>query len=274
MIEPNTRNSQPIWAPGRNGPDTPNTARVRDYWLGGTHHTAVDRHLADQFTLCAPHLPHLVRTHRAFLRRVVTHLVRTGVRQFLDLGSGMPTCGQVHEVADRAEPGCRVVYTDLDPVVADESRQLLAGWKDTAYLCADLREPEQVLDAARPLLDLTQPVAVLAIDVLHFVSDSADPARLLAGYANGLGPRTHIAVSHTCPDERMDDALRLFSDIYAQPLPSFHFRPVGDAARLLDGFEILEPGVVPTPLWRPDQVDVPDRNPEHFHGWAVLSRHK
>ncbi|TWP52716.1 hypothetical protein FKR81_08650 [Lentzea tibetensis] len=253
----------------------PNTARVRDYWLGGSHHTHVDRRMAEQFTLCAPHLPYLVRTHRTFLRRVVTHLVHNGVRQFLDLGSGVPTVGQVHEVAQRADPESRVVYVDLDPVVVSESRELLAGRAGTAYVQADLCRPEEVLKAPelRAVLDLSQPVAVLVIDVLHFVPDSADPAGLLTAYANAFGPGTHVAVSHTCQDDRMVDAVRLFSDIYGFPTPSFAFRHPAEVVDLLAGFEIGEPGIVPLPLWRPDQQQhEPDRNPEQFHACAALAR--
>jgi hypothetical protein len=277
VINPKTPPSAdlpPIWAPGAADPDKPSTARVRDYWLGGVHNSAADRRLGEQFTLCAPQLPYLVRTHRDFLRRVVTRLVRDGVHQFVDLGSGMPTAGNVHKVAQRFNPECRVVYTDIDPVVVAESRELLAGDDRTTYLHADLRRPEQILDSPdlRGLLDLDEPVALLAIDMLHHVPDSAGPAQLLTTYADALGPACQVALSHTYRDERMLDALRLYSDIYNKPLPEFAFRSAAEVGDLLAGFEVSEPGLVPIPLWLPDADTEPDQNPEHFSGCAALAR--
>jgi hypothetical protein len=268
--------SPPIWAPGTAGSETPNTARVRDYWLGGSHNSAPDRRLAEQFTLCAPQLPYLVRTHRNFLRRAVSRLVRDGVRQFVDLGSGMPTVGNVHEVARRSAPECRVVYTDIDPVVVAESRELLAGDDLTTYLHADIRRPEQILDSPdlRGLLDFDEPVALLAIDVLHHVPDSAEPARLLTTCADGLGPECRLALSHTGRDELLIDALRLYSDIYSKPLPEFAFRGAAEVRDLLAGFEVTDPGLVPIPLWLPDDETEPDQNPEHFSGCAALARRR
>lgn len=276
MINPKTPESTdalPIWAPGVIGPHTPNIARVRDYWLGGSHHLAPDRRLAEQFTLCAPQLPYLVRTHRNFLRRAVTRLVQDGVRQFVDLGTGMPTVGNVHQVAQRLAPECRVIYTDIDPVVVAESRKLLGDDDRTTYLHADMRRPEQVLDSPelRDLLDLDEPVALLAIDVLHHVADSARPAELLTTYADALGPACRVALSHTGRDEHLLDAIRLYSDIYDQPVPEFAFRGAAEIRDLLAGFEISEPGVVPIPLWLPDADTEPDQNPEHFSGHAALA---
>jgi hypothetical protein len=276
VINPQTPRSAglpPIWAPGAVGSETPNIARVRDFWLGGSHNSAVDERLAEQFTLCAPQLPYLVRTHRNFLRRVVVRLVRDGVRQFVDLGSGLPTAGNVHEVAQGIAPECRVVYTDIDPVVVAESRELLKGDDRTTYLHADVRLPAQILDSPdlRGLLDLDEPVALLAIDVLHHVPDSADPARLLATYVDALGPACQIAISHTCRNEQLLDAIRLYSDIYNAPVPAFAFRSREEVGDLLAGFEIAEPGVVPIPLWFPDTETDPDQNPEHFCGCAALA---
>jgi len=263
----------PIWAPGTRGPETPNIARVRDYWLGGTRNSAANRRLGEQFTLCAPQLPYLARTHRDFLRRVVTRLVNDGIRQFVDLGTGMPTMGNVHQVAQQFAPECRVVYTDIDPVVVTESRALLEGDDRTAYILADVHRPEQILDSPelRRLLDLNEPVALLAIDVLHHIPDSAELAELLTTYADGLGPACRLALSHTCRHEQLLDAMRLYSDIYNTPLPEFAFRTTAEVEELLAGFEITEPGLVPIPLWHPDLDTEPDQNPEHFSGCAALA---
>lgn len=263
-----------IWAPGINGPDRPNTARVRDYWLGGSHNTPVDQELADRFLACAPHLPYLVRTHRTFLRRAVRNLVDAGIRQFLDLGSGLPTAGNVHEVAQEFAPESRVVYVDIDPAVAAEGRTLLAGNDTAAFLCADLGQPAQVLDSleVRGQFALDQPVAVLVLDVLHFVSDEAEPNNAIAAYLDAFVPGSHLAISHTCRDQGLLAAVELFSRMYDQPLPSMTFRYPEQVASFFEGLDILKPGVVPIPLWRPGPDDEPDRNPEYFQGCAALAR--
>jgi S-adenosyl methyltransferase len=152
---------QPVGAPGENGSGSWSTAGIRGYWLVGSHHTKADRELAERIIVKVPYLAHLVRVYRVLLGRVVRYLVGMGVRQFLDLGSGLPTAGNVHDVAQDLNPGCRVVYVDIDPAVVAESHNLLAGNHDPEIALADLRQPEQVLDAAGRcgLLDLGAPVA-------------------------------------------------------------------------------------------------------------------
>lgn len=261
----------PIWAPGVNGPDAPNTARVRDYWLGGTQHTEADEELAAHLVSAAPHLPYLVRTHRSFLRRLVTRLTALGVRQFLDLGSGLPTAGNVHLVA----PGARVAYVDIDPVVAQEGRKLVAANPDVSFLCADLRAPEQVLDSpeVRDTLDLSEPVAVLVLDVLHFVPDDAEPHKVLTTYMDALTPGSYLGLSHTCRDPFMLAAVGMFGSMYGdQALPAFTFRYPEQVVSFFDGMEIVAPGVLPIPLWEPDPDSDEDRNPENFQGSGGLAR--
>ncbi|MET9226674.1 SAM-dependent methyltransferase [Lentzea sp. NPDC003310] len=261
----------PIWAPGVNGPELPNTARVRDYWLGGTHHTEADQRLAAHLVSAAPHLPYLCRTHRAFLGRVVRRLTALGVRQFLDLGSGLPTAGNVHLVA----PDASVVYVDVDPAVAQQGREIVADDPRVSYLCADLCDPGAVLESeeVRTTLDLTRPVALLVLDVLHFVPDEAEPHEVLARYADALAPGSHLGLSHTCRDPFMLAAVGLFGAMYGnQPLPSFSFRYPEQVVRFFDGLEVLHPGVVPIPLWEPDPGEVRDRNPENFQGCGGLAR--
>lgn len=262
---------RPIWAPGLNGPAEPNTARVRDYWLGGDHHSAADRELADEFLVCAPHLPYLCRIQREFLRRAVRDLVDAGIRQFLDLGSGLPTVGNVHEIAQALAPESKVVYLDVDPVVAEEGRGLLAETAGAEFLQGDLRDPEHVLAAAK-LLDLDQPVAVLMLDVLHFVRDADDPAGIIARYVDALAPGSHVALTHTSKDEGLLAAIRLFSTLYAAPLPEFTFREPDRIAGFHRGLTVLEPGLVPIPLWRPDPDLDEHRHPENFQGYAVVAR--
>ena len=262
---------QPIWAPGLNGPAAPNTARVRDYWLGGDHNSAADRELADEFLVCAPHLPYLCRIQREFLRRAVRDLVDAGIRQFLDLGSGLPTVGNVHEVAQALAPDAKVVYVDVDPVVAEESRSLLAGTAGAEFLQGDLRNPERVL-AASKLLDFDQPVAVMMLDVLHFVRDADDPACIVAGYVDALAPGSHLVLTHTSKDEGLLAAIRMFGSLYAAPLPEFTFREADRIAEFHRGLAVLEPGLVPIPLWRPDPDLDEHRYPENFQAYAVVAR--
>jgi SAM-dependent methyltransferase len=262
-----------VWAPGVNGPDQPSTARVRDYWLGGSHHTEADRVLAEQILVCAPHLPYGIRIQRAFLRRVVRHLVTSGVRQFLDLGSGAPTVGNVHEVAQALAPECRVVYVDVDPVVVTEGRAVLADHDgNVGYLHADLRRPGDVLDAARELLCLDEPMAVLMVDVLHFVPDADDPGGVIGEYLGSLCPGSYLAISHMSADTGVLAAMTMFSRMYGAPLPELTFRDPDRVAEFCVGRQLVAPGIVPVPLWRPDGADPDsDRNSEQFQGCAVLA---
>jgi hypothetical protein len=248
---------------------------VRDYWLGGTHHNEGDRALAEQLMVCAPHLPYGVRIHREFLRRMTTWLVKAGIRQFIDLGSGTPTVGNVHEITQAIDPECRVIYTDLDPVVVAEGRETLAGNDNAAYVHADLRIPEQVLDSPerKALIDLTEPTAVLLVDVLHFVPDEDEPERLVYRYADALCPDSYIGLSHMGANNGIVAAVEMFSRMYSLALPVFRFRDADLVARFCSGMEIVEPGVVPVPLWRPDDRDPEDDgNPHQFQDNAVLAR--
>jgi S-adenosyl methyltransferase len=264
-----------MWAPGENGPDRPSTSRIRDYWLGGSHHTKSDHALAEQILVCAPQMPYGVRIHRAFLRRVTAWLAMAGVRQFIDLGSGAPTVGNVHEVAQAIDPTCRVIYTDVDPVVVTEGRELLDGNTDAAYVRADLREPDQILNCPerRALIDLNEPVAVLLVDVLHFVPDSDEPAKLVKKYLDELCPGSYLALSHMGADDGVVAAMKMFNQMYGTRLPTLTFRGSDRIADFCAGLELIDPGIVPVPLWRPVGTDPDaDRNPGHFHDRAVLAR--
>ncbi|GGM46499.1 hypothetical protein GCM10012275_16930 [Longimycelium tulufanense] len=264
-----------VWAPGVNGPEQPSTARIRDYWLGGIHHSPVDRAVAQQVQLGVPQLPYIVRVHRAFLRRVVRHLVGAGVRQFLDLGSGVPTAGNVHEVASAHGPTSRVVYVDIDPVVVNESRMLLArggGASRASAVVADLCQPDRVLAAIERgrLLDLDEPVAVLLTDVLHFVSDADDPAGMIGSYLDRLAPGSYLSMSHTGHDESMLAGFSMVERMYGTPVLPLTFRSLRQVEGFLTGLDIVEPGVVPVPLWRPEEEM--DLNAERFAGYAALGR--
>ena len=280
MVEVVDREGQPrlarsIWAPGVNQPEEPSIARARLCWLGESGHAACtdgDRLLADQIMVCAPHLPYGVRTHRAFLRRAVRALASAGVRQFLDLGSGVPAAGNVHEVALAADPASRVVYVDIDPVVVAGGRELLGGNENVSYLQADFRRPADVLSSPEVagLLDLSQPTAVLLVDILHFISDSDDPARLVAGYLDALGPRGYVAISHMGQDDGILAALEMFSPMWERTPPEMTFRDQRRLEEICKGLTLLGPGIVPVPLWHPDGPVTGEDS--LFPDFAVLAR--
>ena len=221
--------------------------------------------------LGAPYLAHVVRIYRAFLDRVVRYLVGAGVRQFLDLGSGLPVAGNVHEVAQGLSPECRVVYVDIDPRTVAEGRSLLAESRDVVMLCADLSQPEQVLDATSRcgLLDLGAPVAVLAIEVLHYVSDANNPVESLAAYMDAVCPGSYLSVAHSDHDGTLMAGLANFRGLCRAPLT---FRSLTRITGFFDRLDLVEPGIVPVPLWRPELNESLSTDPEGFSTYCGLGR--
>jgi S-adenosyl methyltransferase len=265
---------RPVGALVENGSGPWSMAGIRDCWLGGSHCTETDREIAERILVGAPQLAHVVRVYRALLGRVVRYLVRSGVRQFLDLGSGLPATGNVHEVAQDLNPDCRVVYVDVDPLVVAESHKLLAGNRNAAIVLADLRQPEQVFDAAAQcgLLDLSAPVAVLAIDVLHHIPDVDNPAALIATYMNAACPGSYLSIAHNGDDETLIAGLAIFYGFYRIPVPPLVFRNHTRVAELFDNLDIVEPGIVPIPLWRPESGEDLSADPECFPACCGLGR--
>ncbi|MDQ6738818.1 MAG: SAM-dependent methyltransferase [Actinomycetota bacterium] len=252
------------------------TAGIRDHWLGGSDHTEADREVAERILVGAPYLPHMVRVYRALLGRVVRYLVGVGVGQFLDLGSGLPTAGNVHDVAQAIDPGCRVVYVDIAPDIVMEGHTVLAGNDSAAVVCADLRQPEQVFDAAQRtgLLDLDAPVAVLLIDVLHHIPDTYNPVRFIQTYVDAVCPGSYVAVAHTSDGGPLVSGLAMFHHFYQIPVPPLTFRNLAQAQieDFFSGLDLVEPGIVPLPLWCPEQYEEADMDPEHFPAWCGLGR--
>lgn len=247
---------------------------MRDYWLGGHHHSESDREFADRTAVVAPHLPYVVRAERVLLGRMVRYLVGQGVRQFLDLGSGVPTFGHVHEVAQGIDPAARVVYVDTDPHVVADSRQVLAGNRQVALVDADIREPSQVLNApeARRLLDLDEPMAVLMISTLQHIPDSDDPMRLVTAYREAICSGSYLAVSHFGPDENLEAGTKLFDQMHLGERPQVSLRDQYSVAVLLADLDLVSPGIVPIVLWRPDSDDDLGRNPERLPIYAGVGR--
>jgi hypothetical protein len=180
----------------------PSPARIYDFWLGGDHNFAADREIGQRVLDAMPMIRPTAWSNRAFLRRLVHNLVTDyGVTQFLDLGSGVPTAGNVHEIAQTLDPRCRIVYVDIDPVAVAHSRHILAGNAGARVVHADLRRPDQVLDSepVHDLLDFDQPVAILLISVLHFIADHDDPAGIVRDYTSRLAPGSYLGLSHGIP---------------------------------------------------------------------------
>lgn len=239
--------------------ERPSVARMYDYFLGGSHNFAVDREAARQIMAVAPDAPMIAHANRAFLRRAVRFLVESGVRQFLDIGSGIPTVGNVHEIAQRLAPESRVMYVDIDPVAVAYSREILTGNDRAGIIQEDLRQPERILNHpdVRKLLDFRQPIAVMIVAVLHFIPDSDDPAGIVATLRDAIPPGSFLALSQVNEEGREEEADQVKS-VYHNTDSSLHPRTRAELARFFAGFDLVEPGVVWAPEWRPetpDQVD-------------------
>lgn len=243
------------------GPDIdvskPSAARIYDAHLGGFHNFQVDRDAAAKIVAFMPELPDILRANRSFLRRAVRHLVDEGVTQFLDLGSGIPTVGNVHEIAWKANPECRIVYVDADPVAVSHSRNILGGIDRATAIQGDLRQPQKILTDpdTRRLLDFDQPIAVLMFAVLHFVPDEDDPAGIIRSYLDATAPGSYLALSHATLEgperEKAEEATAQFQ----RSVTDFSMRTRVEITALFDGLELVEPGVVYLPEWRPDPGD-------------------
>jgi hypothetical protein len=244
---------RPAWAPDQVDIETPSAARMYDYYLGGSHNFAADRALAEQAMSVWPDARQFAAANRDFLRRAVTLLAGRGVDQFLDLGSGIPTVGNVHEVAHAANPAARTLYVDCDAVAHAHGSALLADVLHAEFLHADLRDPRSVLDSPelKGFLDLDRPVAVLLFLALPFVPDADDPAAIVAAYREASAPGSYIAATHGTGDYRPASVGEV-REVYQQASHSMTLRGKERIAQLLAGYELIEPGVTDTILWRPE----------------------
>ena len=259
----------------------PNPARIYDYLLGGKDNYPADREVADQVVAIAPVTLEVVRDNRAFLRRAVGFLAReAGIRQFIDLGSGLPTHGNVHEIAQSIAPDARVVYVDNDPMVVTHSRALLAG-DNTVAIQADLRDPDAILSdpEVRKLIDFERPIALLLLAILHFIPDDQDPAGIVARFRDALPPGSYLAISHgtrdipTRPDmtpAQMADMGTKVERLYQLPTAAFVTRTGAQIARFFDGLDLVDPGLVEIQRWRPD--DQSSLLPGGFYGGVGRKR--
>jgi len=250
-------NHRPAWAPETADIECPSAARMYDYYLGGSHNFPADRALAEEYIKVLPEITAISVANRAFLRRAVTQLAREGVDQFLDLGSGMPTVGNVHEVARVHNPDARVVYVDADPVTVATGTNLLVDDPGTRYLHADLRDPAEILGdpAVTSHLDFGRPVAVLMVAVLHFVPDEDDPAGIIEAFSAACAGGSYLVCSHAT-NEYQPETMRQASSVYRRASHSMHFRTRAEISSLIRGYDLLEPGLVDVIRWRPEPGDI------------------
>jgi hypothetical protein len=244
----------------------PNVARMYDYYLGGYHNFAVDREAAEKILAIFPDTPAAARTNRRFLQRAVRHLADAGVRQFLDIGTGLPTQGNVHEMTDG-----KVVYIDNDPVAVAQARSLVDGLDRVSVALADLREPEALLadpDVAGHL-DFAEPVAILMVSILHFVPDEAHPGDLIARLRDATAPGSHLVVSHLTLDGAPAAPVAAGRQVYRSSNAPIVPRTKADVAALFDGYDLLEPGLVWIGDWRPDDGDA---QVSHGYGGVGVKR--
>jgi trans-aconitate methyltransferase len=234
-------------------PETPNAARMYDYFLGGSHNFAADRAAAERVKAGLPFAVELARANRFFLHRAVRFCVAEGIDQFLDLGSGIPTVGNVHEVVQALNPAARVAYVDNEPVTVASAMALLEGEPLASITAADLRDPDAVFDApgVRDLLDLTRPVALLTVAVLHFIPDEDDPAALAQRYRNRLAPGSFHAITHGTADHDSSEVEAL-TTVYRSTANPAIARTRAQVAALFGDTELVEPGLVDATEWRPD----------------------
>ena len=233
--------------------NVPQTARIWNHWLGGKDNFAADRAVGDQVRAAFPEIVDMARASRAFLVRAVSYLAgEAGVRQFLDIGTGLPTADNTHEVAQRVAPESRIVYVDFDPLVLVHARALLTSSPEgvTNYIDADLRDTDKILHAASSTLDFTQPTTLMLLGILGHIADDGEAQSIVNKLVGALPPDSYLVISDgTNTSEQVVEAARIWNE---SANPQYHLRSPDQIARFFDGLELLEPGVVSQTRWRPD----------------------
>jgi S-adenosyl methyltransferase len=263
------------WVPAEVALDRPNVARMYDYFLGGAHNFAVDREAAEQLYKLFPDLPLIAQANRAALRRAVVALIDAGVEQFLDIGSGIPTAGPVHEVAQRVNPRARVAYVDSEPVAVAHSQAILRSVPNTLSVHADARDAEELVhrDDLRALIDFEKPIAVLLVALLHFVPEDEVAFDIVRSLRDAVPSGSYIVITHAATEQNEPDRLDAVETVYRQSTSPFHFRSREQIAALFEGFELVEPGLVYLPLWRPESDDdLLLDNPQRSNGYIGVGR--
>jgi hypothetical protein len=249
----------------------PNVARVWNYLVGGRDNFEADRKAARQLIMVAPVMAEVAPVTRAFHGRAVRFLAEAGIRQFLDIGTGMPTAGNTHDVAQAVAPESRIVYVDNDPVVLSHARALLTSSDQgvTSYIDADARNPQAIITRARATLDFGQPVAVIMIDILNFIQGADAAAGIIRTLLEALIPGSYLVVMQPASD--LDPALETAAVRWNQIAPTpVVLRERAEVASWADGLELIEPGVVQVEQWRPDENEPPRRTP--LYGFVARTR--
>ncbi|MEU5878312.1 SAM-dependent methyltransferase [Spirillospora sp. NPDC047279] len=251
----------------------PHTARIYDYMLGGKDNFEADRQVAGQVLKAIPDMRNTLRLNRQFLRRAVRYSVRRGVSQFLDVGTGIPTAGNTHEVAQAMDPAARIAYVDHDPIVLAHARALMTGDDRgrTTFVQADLREPEAILAAPeiREVLDLTAPVTLMLVSILHFIQDDEDPHGLARRLVDALAPGSYLVLSHASLDPNPEQGAEGAAQ-WKNASSTMTMRPYGEILRMFDGLELIEPGL--TTDWNPDdEPDEPGLSLANVWGYAGVA---
>ncbi|GAA2919519.1 SAM-dependent methyltransferase [Streptomyces thioluteus] len=266
------------FTPGQIDTSRPHPARMYDYYLGGWDNYEVDREAADRLLALAPETRPSARANRAFLRRAVREVVRRGVRQIIDVGTGIPTSPNTHEVAREIAPDVRVAYVDNDPIVATHAGAKLTNAGNAGFVLADAREPEAVLahPVVRELIDFDEPVALLLVAVLHFIKDEEDPAGIIRALTGALPVGSCLVLTHGTGDFT-SGAARSADAAYRNATASVSLRGHGEIVSFFDGFDLLEPGVVQVPMWRPDGPAPAEDDPARaglYGGVAIKRTHE
>ncbi|MEV4626873.1 SAM-dependent methyltransferase [Micromonospora sp. NPDC049523] len=251
--------------PPKIDPSVSHSARIWNFWLGGKDNFAVDRQIGEQFQDLFPDIVPIARGSREFLSRAVTYLAgQVGIRQFLDIGTGLPTVDNTHEVAQRVAPQSRIVYVDNDPMVLSHARALLAGTPQgvTEYVDASLHDPDRILDAAqRATLDFDQPVGLILMNILGHVPDLDEARSIVRRLMAALPAGSHLVVAdgtNVVDGAAFEAAIAVWNASGSLP---YHLRTPDEIGTYFDGLELVEPGVVSCPLWRPDPTDPTPRRP-------------
>ena len=268
MVEP-----LPDWAPAGLDLTIPSAARMYDYFLGGAHNFGVDRELARKVLQAIPSASLAVQANRAFLHRAVRYLTAQGIRQFIDIGSGIPTEGNVHETAQHEAADARVLYVDHDPVAVVHSELILSGNPNATVIQADLRRPDDILGSAElgKLIDLSQPVAVLMVAVLHFVSAEEHPVTLIDRFRDRVAPGSYLAISHLTADGRQASA-QTAAGLYQSASDPMFLRNRDQVQELFTGWDLVEPGLVWVSQWRPEWPDDVGADPAASYVYAGLAQ--
>ncbi|THA71135.1 hypothetical protein E6P78_07805 [Streptomyces sp. A0958] len=268
---------RPAWAPQGIDISVPSVSRMYDFYLGGSHNFEVDREAARKAMEFMPGLPKAMQANRAFMRRAVRYALGEGINQFLDIGSGIPTFGNVHEVAQGIDPDAKVAYVDHDPVAVAHSQAVLEGNGGAVIAAADLRRPAEIREnpEVAGLLDFDRPVALLLVAVLHFVEDSDDPQSAVAALRDMLAPGSLLVVTHAAYEgipltrDEAGGTVGVYKNI-RNPLV---MRTREEISRFFAGYELVEPGLVAMPEWRPDSPTAPENeDPYAFSGIAGVGR--